>query len=449
LGVSILESTQGDFFEIYSTYMGSNENMDEFSYIEQTKGNDIQLEYIVNLYEENILTTTQTYVVIENFTQKILYRPVIKFSNTTAVIDVELRIVNKVDGSYIQKFGSLGIKNSINKYGLRLTQLNLNSNVIKPEIYNLKLKNTMSVNSVIDSMIDIMKVPYPVMYDKYRILAKSTNASVSTNSYVPNGILEILITPFDNIIQFNIAQDINSNGEPVPYNLGDISSNSNFLLVFKSDSEKLEKEPFYEADNNYELGNIYYKIEENDLKLLRRIYDKGYTNFYIVVNSNGYNTQLYSGKFIFYEDVTFIDSNNTITTSGNTILSTNTTSNTTSNINTTTNDTIILNTENIDTSENKVAANLTANNSFNANNMQTYTENVDSNKNYNSVMVYVRFQINMDKMDTFIKDNQLTAYIKYGNVYYFDRLYITIIETIKKQEFIEKVFIIPLGIGMV
>ena len=81
--------------------------------------------------------------------------------------------------------------------------------------------------------------------------------------------------------------------------------------------------------------------------------------------------------------------------------------------------------------------------------MQTYTENVDSNKNYNSVMVYVRFQINMDKMDTFIKDNQLTAYIKYGNVYYFDRLYITIIETIKKQEFIEKVFIIPLGIGMV
>ena len=134
LGVSVLESTQGDYFEIYGTYLGSNENMDEFAYKQEIMGNDIQLEYIINLFEENILTTTQTYQVTDNFTQKILYRPVIQFSNTTASIDVELKIVSLIDGSYISKFGSLGIADDINKYGLRLTQLNLANGVINSEI---------------------------------------------------------------------------------------------------------------------------------------------------------------------------------------------------------------------------------------------------------------------------------------------------------------------------
>jgi len=306
LGINISESTQGDFFEIYGTYLGSNENMDEFAYKQEISGVLVQLQYIVNLYEENILTSTQTYQVVENFTQKILYRPVIQFSNTTAAIDVELRIVNLRDNSYISKFGSLGITNSINKYGLRLTRLNMDTNVINAEIFNLKVKNTMIGGSVNESFIDIMKVPYPVMVDRYRILTKSNTTSVNTSGYIPNGLLEILITSFDNVIEFNIAQDVNSDGTPEPYDLSTVSVNSNLKLVFKSDSEKLEKEPFFEADNNYQLGNISYKIQEKDYKLLRRIYDKGYDNFYLVVSTNNINTQLYSGKFLFYEDVTFI-----------------------------------------------------------------------------------------------------------------------------------------------
>ncbi len=72
LGISVLESTQGDYFEIFGTYLGSNENMDEFAYKQEVSGLQIQLQYIISLYEENILTSTQTYQVVENFTQKIL-----------------------------------------------------------------------------------------------------------------------------------------------------------------------------------------------------------------------------------------------------------------------------------------------------------------------------------------------------------------------------------------
>lgn len=433
LGVNVLESNQGDFFEIYATYLGSNENMDEFAYNQEIKGNKIQLDYVVNLYEENILTTTQTYQVTKDFTQKILFRPVIKFSNTTALIDVELKIVNLVDNSYTSKFGSLGITNSINKYGLKLTRLNLDSGVMNPNIYNLKIRNTMSVNGSLDSSMDVVKVPYPVLVDKYQILTKSSNAFGDINKYIPNGLLEILITSFDNIIQFNIAQDINSKGEPVPYNLAEISNNSKLMLVFKSDSEKLEIEPYYDANNNYEIGKISYKVQEKNYNILRRIYDKGYDNFYLVLNSSSTNTQLYSGKFLFYEDVTFLQSEPSGTTSG----TTGTTIEQTTTIN------IIQ-----EPVESKVDQNIIKNNQFIEFNMVDYEEDPTVNKNYFNAIVYVRSMVNIDKMNIYCSVNGLNPKIQYGNVFYFERVYITTLQDIKLQPFVEKVFELQLGAGM-
>lgn len=430
LGVNVSESTQGDFFEIYATYLGSNENMDEFRDKQQLQGIEIQLEYVVHLYEENIISSTQTFIVSENFTQKILYRPVIQFSNTTAAIDVELKIVNLVDNSYISKFGSLGITNSLNKYGLRLTRLNMDYGVVNAEIFNLKVKNTM-IGGAADNFVDVMKVPYPVLVDRYRILTKSNNASPGTNDYVPNGLLEILINSFDNIIEFNIAQDINSNGEPIPYNLSTLSTNSNLKLVFKSDSEKLEKDPFFEADNNYEIGNISFKIQEKDYKLLRRIYDKGYDNFYLVVSTLNATTQLYSGKFLFYEDVTFINQTTTNTSSGTT----------------TTSDKNVTNTENVDSVGSNLDKRITQNNPFISDNMPLYTEDPVSDKNYTNLMIYVRFQTNIDKMDAYLKLLGMTPEIKYGNVYFLKRVYATTVVDIKSQDFIEKIFEIPLTSG--
>lgn len=431
LGVNVTESTQGDYFEIYATYLGSNENMDEFRDKQQLQGIQIQLEYLVNLYEENIISSTQTFSVTENFTQKILYRPVIQFSNTTASIDVELKIVNLVDNSYISKFGSLGITNSLNKYGLRLTRLNMDYGVVNAEIFNLKVRNTMSGGAV-DNFVDVMKVPYPVMVDRYRILTKTTNVSTQTNDYVPNGLLEILITSFDNIIEFNIAQDINSNGEPIPYDLSVLSTNSNLKLVFKSDSEKLEKDPFFEADNNYEIGNISFKLQEKDYKTIRRIYDKGYDNFYLVVAASNTTTQLYSGKFLFYEDVTFINQPTTSTISGTT---------------STSNDKIVTNTENADSVTINVDKRVTQNNPFISDNMESYTEDPTSDKNYTNLLIYVRFQTNIDKMDAYFKMLGLTPEIKYGNMYFLKRVYATTVVDIKTQDFIEKIFEIPLATG--
>jgi hypothetical protein len=204
-------------------------------------------------------------------------------------------------------------------------------------------------------------------------------------------------------------------------------------LVFKSDSEKLERDPFFEADNNYELGNISFRLQEKDYKILRRIYDKGYDNFYLVVVSNNSSTQLYSGKYLFYEDVTFVN-----TTSGTTT--------TDSTVNTT--DQIVVNTTNVDSPTTTIDAAIVQNNPFVSSNMSEYTEDTSSDKNYTNLLIYVRYQINIDKMDAYLTAQGITPMINYGNMYFLKRVYATQVVDIKSLDYIEKVFEIPLTTGL-
>lgn len=480
VGVEILESTQGDYFEIYGTYLGSNENLDNFVYNETIKGNKIELNYIISLYEENILTHKQTIEVTENFSQKILYRPIIMFSNTTAAIDVELRILNKVDSSYISRFGSIGITNSINKYGRTLSRINLDNNVIKTDIFNLKYKNVIgqgsnglvgingsvisynnkfsnningSVNlaqmqqpqtssTTTPKTFEIVKVPYPVMYDKYNILVNSNNATTNTD-YYSNGLLDIIITSFDNIINFNIAKDINSNGIPTPYDLSEITNNSKLTLVFKSDTEKVEKDIFNDAENYFQYGIIYFKIESNDYTKLKKMYNGGYDNFYIIINSDTSETQFFSGKFVFYEDVSFVSNSTSSTSTQNPTL---------------TNILDLLkkqqNEDDVYLSSPSTPIDIDAEkdktNTSNYYNESDQTTTPPDNSTFTNLVVYVRFQTNQDLFDKWLKDNNITPKYKYSSMYFLERIPKTMLNIITNTNlsFVETTFEVPLNTGV-
>ncbi len=312
LAVKIEESIEGDFFEIYGTYSEDNENLNEFIEDVYTKGRRIRIEYDVYLYEENIQTSKQTFTISEDpilglavFTKKIYYRPIITFSNTTAAIKVTMRIIDLVDLSQIERFTTLGIRNNIHKYGKKLISLNVN-NINNIKIYNAKPEQ-IQLNSdyIIKPLItEIRKVPYPLLIDVGNVITNSPKSSTPLN-YKGMGLLNIIITPFDNIIQFKLGKLINKSLKPL--NLSELTKGSNLKLIFKSDTEVIEKFIFKESTNNFTLGIVNFKIVENDLNVLKKIYDKGYNNFYIALESNKLKTLLYSGTFTFYEDVRFIE----------------------------------------------------------------------------------------------------------------------------------------------
>lgn len=308
LGVSISESSEGDYFEIVGTYGESNENLDNFVEEIENKGRRIRIEYDVYLYEENIQTNMLTISVIKDFSKKLYYRPVLTFSNTTAAIKVVMRVIDLVDMSTITRNTTLGLDDNIQKYGKKLMNLKIEQ-LNKIKIYNAKPDEIVLGEEYFSGNVttEIVKVNSPQLIEVGKVLV---NSSKSTSNYKGMGLLNIVITPFDNIIQFKLAKITNENTENNQieiYNLSEILSNSEIILTFRSDTQSIDKKIYKEANNDYEHGIINFKILENDINVLKSIFDKGYNNFYLSLESNKVRTLLYSGTFSFYEDISFVD----------------------------------------------------------------------------------------------------------------------------------------------
>lgn len=305
LAANIQESTQGDYFELWGSYKGSNENLDDFVEELTAKGKSIRIEYLVSHFEENILQNTVTYYVDENFSQKIIHRPVFFFTNTTAAIDVEMRIIDLVDNSVISRLASIGLTTQIFKYGRYLSKLDV-AKIIQPKVYVARqTKNSGQISGQMIPNINIEKAKYPVLIDKFKIAINSPNGDGGSTDWKPMGVLNILITPFDNVIKFTVGQ-YNSSNQIVPFNLTQMAENSKFVLTFKSDKEYLEKELWQESSQiNYGTGTLLFKLNETDNSILKKI-RKDNSNFYINLVANDTKTLLYSGKFNFLESVRFL-----------------------------------------------------------------------------------------------------------------------------------------------
>jgi len=306
LAVEIIESTQGDFFEIYGTWKGTNENLDDFVNNLTSQGQVIQLQYQITQYEENIQVGSPViFTVNDNFPQKITYRPIIQYSNTTAAFDVQMSINNLVDNSSIIRLASLGLTKNLLKYGKRLLSINLADNkVLKPKIYNSKPEKLIVNTAAETTQINVGSVPYPLLVDRQKIIV---NSNVSTSDgFQGNGLLKILITPFDTILRFEMMEMINATSKS-PFDLTPILKNSSLKLVFKYNDIVLQKDIFVQStDNIYKLGIIVFKIQATDLPTLRNIYQRGFKQFYITINSvNSEQTVLYNGTFELQENVTF------------------------------------------------------------------------------------------------------------------------------------------------
>lgn len=161
LGVRIEESTQGDFFLMYPTYNGSAAEFVDYLDELLTQGLKYMVKYVVDLFEENVRTKSYTFTIQENFAEELEFRPIFKYTTTTAIIDVTLRLVNIDDGSVIERKASYGLLQGggqmmgsqangkitsgnksggggdISKYSASLSKINLKL-AKKPEVINYR-----------------------------------------------------------------------------------------------------------------------------------------------------------------------------------------------------------------------------------------------------------------------------------------------------------------------
>ena len=272
------------------------------------------VQYDITLYEQNIRGKTLTITVTDSFNEKIEYRPIIKFTTTTAIIDVEMRLIDAVDESSIIRRASYGmLQDQVSKYSVNLTKINL-SGASKPKIYNIKnsvspslvgIANSMGMLSVNNvgkrirtlptapvTVIQTVQVPFPVLIDRYNIMAKSENATLDSKTFFGYGKLQILLYPFDNIMRFVIA----SGTEKSPTYF-DLSRFLEIKLIFRTDQTEQSFPIFSEANDDLVGGNLTFKIPQAKYTEIKKIFDQKVNVFYITGFSQNISSVIYTGLF--------------------------------------------------------------------------------------------------------------------------------------------------------
>lgn len=312
LGVMIEESSQGDFFEIYGIFNGSSQEFNRFIEDSRKIGKRYYIQYEVTTFEENLRGKPSVYTVTDNFFEPIEFRPIIKFSSTTAVIDVEMKLIDQVDNSQILRKASYGmLSDEVSKYSLSLSRIDV-EDCSRPKVYNLRNNLDVSsgslsleeLNSILGNNTGLefqqVKVPYPVITDRGNIIAKSDNVKLGKDTWYGTGKLQILVYPFDNVFKFVLAREIDQESGKIEY--FDLSGSNNIELIFKNSQLEVKSQLYTESGEvDIENGIIAFKIGSKKIPDVRSIFSSGINAFYIATSFNDTTTILYSGTFKMYD----------------------------------------------------------------------------------------------------------------------------------------------------
>ena len=319
MAVKIEHSSIGDWFDIYGTYNGNISEFNKFINNSVSLGKRYYVEYLITLFEENVRGKTMNITVNSDFNEKVEYRPIIKYSSTTAVIEVTMRVVDAVDGSAILRTSSYGmLSKEVNKYSRSLVKINT-LNTKTPRIYNLR--SGASINDAISGLnkrtydnmgmsenleIEIVKVPYPVMVNTNNIVAKSESSLLDSKEWKGNGKLKLVINPFDNIMKFVLAKSVENKVEY--YNLLSVGT---INLKFKNFDSEVSTELYRTSNNEIDLekGTIVFRLKKESVNSVRRIFQSGVNVFYITSTSNetGETSVIYQGTFIMSDSIEYVN----------------------------------------------------------------------------------------------------------------------------------------------
>ena len=315
LGVMIQHSTNGDFFDIYGIFNNTIADFNTWMINSVYLGNNYYVTYTITVYEQNIRGKSSTVTITDNFNEPYEWRPIIKYSSTTAVIDVVMNIIDAVDGSSIIRRASYGmLQDEVSKYSLNLTKINLLT-ATKPKIYNLKSSvgpaNSPQVAPI--NNIQTVSVPFAVLMDRVNVVAKSDSVVAGDTLYYGDGKLKILVKPFDNIIKFTIASEIVAQNNTKAPKYLDLTGYGLIQMVFKNTQTTIEF-GLYTNNNDINLinGTIVFLIPANKITDIRTIYNSGVNVFYITSTQQSITSVIYSGMFELYDSPTNL--NNLTTT---------------------------------------------------------------------------------------------------------------------------------------
>ena len=306
----ISESTAGDFIEYYATWDNTiigdnigdiesgriplytsnnpNDSYQDFADIYGTNARKWVIIHEISVFEHipggtSLLTQKYSFTQEDNFSNANYFRPILRNADidSSYTIQYVCRLTNRMDGTQIIRRASFASADP-KKYGLWFTRLTV-ENIIPYKVFNrIEAEKPNVVGG-----LGLEKIKYiKVFYDTAKVVM---NAS---NEVFPSGTGPLFLKSFDSVYKFKFEK-INTNGDRVNV---DLSGAYNYSLLFKLDDKtKIEVGPTYSTNMNTTIGELEFKLTEDQLDTLKAQTNNNYA--VVVKNPNGTSYVFYEGPY--------------------------------------------------------------------------------------------------------------------------------------------------------
>ena len=310
--VVIEDAEDGDYFEIYGEKDNSRASFEGHILGRiQTSSDDIVVFYDIDVYEQigtaQVKTNTQQYTQYEDFSDPLLFRPVIANANQAVnfSIEVTMRIYNQTDNTQIVKRASLTVDQAA-KYGKRLSSLKIDNPNQLTEVYNIlpSLASNKIVSGFITDNLPRTVKYVPTFVERHNVIASSAKVNLvgdgdnpiikeveefDTTEFVNENDLTVTIPPFASYYKFVIGKKRGDDFELVSF-----ENAERVIMTFNDGKTKLKFNHVYNKDIDMGLGEVLFKINEANATSIRGMQDN---SFYISIDNGTEETMITKGKF--------------------------------------------------------------------------------------------------------------------------------------------------------
>lgn len=306
----IAESTGGDYIEYYALWNNSiigdyindieggrirlytsNNPNDNYQPFTDSYGSDARKWVVIHeisVFEHipgptSLLTQKYSFTQDKDFSSPNYFRPILKNADidSSYTIQYTCRLMNRMDGTQIIRKASFSSTDP-GKYGLRFTRLTI-ENLIPYKVFNKVESEKPNINT----SAGIGKTKYvKVFFDTTTIVMNEFN------EIFPAGTGPLFLKSSDSVYKFKFEK-IDTNGNRVNV---DLSGAYDYALSFKlDDNTKIQVGPTYSTNMNTTIGEIEFKLSEDQLTTIKKQQNNNYE--IIVKNPNGTSYSFYTGSF--------------------------------------------------------------------------------------------------------------------------------------------------------
>lgn len=303
LSASIVESTNGDFYELSARYEDQSiENL----ILRLNSGSDADwiVLHAVDIIEQIVdtgfvMTQSYNFTQTENFEQPIFFRPVILNAEWAVswTIDYTVSLFNQITGETISKTSKRTFLDP-KKWGKSLRKINLGSTPIIQEIYNKIDKPVYEVKVTETRPLNSVKTVLSFV-DSYNISVESKTEFSSDNL---DGVkwgqreLNLPLTSTDNFYKFKIFRKTAEN----EFSFVNLNSAGNVIFRIIISNDEIIDIPSLEQ-SSLEKGEVVFKIAQITAQ---KANSARASQFFILLKNGDSESVIYEGKILDSFDLT-------------------------------------------------------------------------------------------------------------------------------------------------